>query len=172
MMLDPGHVLAMARYNAWQNRMMKQAFEALGDAALRAGRGAHFGSIFATANHVLWGDRTWMHRIAGWEAPGTGIPQSVELTPTPAVWSAERYRADARLLLWAETLHGVDLQGPLRWFSGALGRDVEKPLALCVAHMFNHQTHHRGQIHAMVTGAGGTGWVSDLPFMPDAGPWL
>ena len=45
-------------------------------------------------------------------------------------------------------------------------------MALCVVHMFNHQTHHRGQVHAMVTAAGGKGWVSDLPFLPEEGPWL
>ncbi|MCR8550268.1 DinB family protein [Salipiger sp. P9] len=171
-MLSPDYVLTMARYNAWQNRQMKEALEALPEAELRAERGAFFGSIFATVNHLLWGDRIWMARFAGWEAPEGGIPQSVEMVPTLSVWSAERFRVDSRMILWAEELKAVDLRGDLRWFSGATGREQVKPLGLCIAHMFNHQTHHRGQIHAMVTAAGGKGWVSDLAFMPEEGPWL
>ena len=52
-MLSPEFVLTMARYNAWQNRQMKSVLEAMPDAARRAERGAFFGSIFATVNHLL-----------------------------------------------------------------------------------------------------------------------
>ncbi|MEM6727609.1 MAG: DinB family protein, partial [Pseudomonadota bacterium] len=57
--------------------------------------------------------------------------------------------------------------GDLSWFSGALGRDVTKPLAFCVAHFFNHQTHHRGQIHAMLTAAGHVPPDTDLFLLAD-----
>jgi uncharacterized damage-inducible protein DinB len=56
--------------------------------------------------------------------------------------------------------------GDLGWFSGAMGREVTKPKALLVLHMFNHQTHHRGQIHAMLTTAGARPGDTDIPFMP------
>ena len=55
-MLSPDYVLSMARYNAWQNRQMKAALEALPEAELRRDRGAFFGSIFATVNHLLWAE--------------------------------------------------------------------------------------------------------------------
>nr|WP_156883642.1 DinB family protein [Salipiger mucosus] len=171
-MLTHEQVLTMARYNAWQNRQMRAALETLDDAALRADRGAHFGSIFATVNHLLWGDRMWMSRFAGWPAPEGGIPGSTTGTPTFAAWAAERYRLDARMLLWAKGLRAVDLQGDLRWMSGATGREQSRSLAQCVMHMFNHQTHHRGQAHAMTTAAGAPGWTTDLAFMPEEGPWL
>ncbi|MCA0847692.1 DinB family protein [Salipiger thiooxidans] len=171
-MLSPEFVLTMARYNAWQNRQMKDVLEAMPDRALRAERGAFFGSIFATVNHLLWADMIWMSRFAGWPRPEVGISGSVDMMPTLGAWSAERFRLDSRLILWGEGLRAVELSGDLRWYSGATGREQVKPLGHCVAHMFNHQTHHRGQIHAMVTAAGAEGWVSDLAFMPDEGPWL
>ncbi len=62
-----------------------------------------------------------------------------------------------------------DLEGDLAWFSGALGRDVARPRALVVMHVFNHQTHHRGQVHALITRAGESTGDTDLPFVLPAG---
>ena len=171
-LITPDYVVTFARYNAWQNKQMKAALEGLSDAALREDRGAFFGSLRATANHILWGDWIWMSRFDGGEGPPGGIPDSTDCTPSVSEWSIARFRMDARILRWAEGLHAVDLAGMLRWYSGAVGREVERPMHLLVAHMFNHQTHHRGQLHAMATAAGAKGWVSDLAFMPEEGPWL
>ncbi|SMX48516.1 DinB family protein [Maliponia aquimaris] len=172
MKLTPDYCVMMARYNAWQNRQLKASFATLDAAALNADRGAFFGSILGTANHLLWGDRMWMARFAGTPAPTAGIPDSPGLTASRADWEVERFRTDGDILLWAERVRAVDLAGDLRWHSGALGREVSKPMAVCVVHMFNHQTHHRGQIHAMLTAAGAKAPVSDLAFMPEHGPWL
>ena len=166
-MIDPGYCRMMTRYNAWQNRQLMDGLQSLPVVELTRERGAFFGSILGTLNHLLWGDRMWMSRFAGWPKPGVGIPDSPRLCPTLAAWSAERFRADGQMRLWAERVHAVDLAGNLTWYSGATGREVSKPMALCVTHMFNHQTHHRGQVHAMITAAGGNGPVSDLAFMPD-----
>jgi len=171
-MITPEYVRSLARYNAWQNRQMKGALETLPAAALREDRGAFFGSILGTLNHLLWGDGTWMARFDGGDKPAGGIPESVRLTPSLAEWALARFRMDARILRWAEGLRAVDLVGELRWYSGALGADVAKPMGLCVVHMFNHQTHHRGQLHALATAAGASGWTSDLVFMPEEGSWL
>lgn len=171
-MIDPGYCLTMARYNAWQNGLMKAALETLDDAALRADRGAFFGSILGTANHILWGDTMWMSRFD--KGPGTDVLQadSPAMTPSFPAWAAERFRMDGRILRWAEKLKAVDLKGDLEWYSVASGRSFRKPMGQCAMHMFNHQIHHRGQVHAMVTAAGGAGWVTDLPFLPETGPWL
>ncbi len=77
--------------------------------------------------------------------------------------------ADGQILDWAARVKDADLQGDLSWYSGALKCDVEKPMVLCVTHFFNHQTHHRGQIHAMLTAAGARPGDTDLFIMPDAG---
>jgi uncharacterized damage-inducible protein DinB len=171
-LLDPDYCVMMARYNAWQNTQLRKLFEGLSEEALRKNRKAFFGSIFETANHLLWGDMMWMSRFDGGAAPELSGAQSVEITPTPAVWAGERYRMDARILRWAEALHAVDLYGDLTWYSGIAGREMSGPMGMCVTHFFNHQTHHRGQIHAMLTAAGSEAPVTDLAFMPKTGPWL
>ena len=172
MILAPEHVLNMARYNGWQNRQIKAALKGLPEEALRAERGAFFGSILGTLNHLLWGDWLWMSRFDGGDGPEGGIPGSTELMPSLSEWAIARFRMDARILKWAETRKAVDLTGDLKWWSGVSGCEMARPLALCVVHMFNHQTHHRGQVHAMATAAGAQGWTSDLAFMPEDGPWL
>ena len=65
---------------------------------------------------------------------------------------------------WAEKLDPTWLEGDLTWFSGAAQREVTKPKGLLVAHMFNHQTHHRGQVHCMLTQCGAKPGATDLPF--------
>ncbi len=171
-MIEPGYCLTMARYNAWQNGLMKTALQKLDEADLRAERGAFFGSILNTANHILWGDTLWMSRFDKGQGPDVGADESVAMTPSFAAWSAERFRMDGRILRWAEKLGTLDLKGDLEWIAIASGTAFKKPLGFCVMHMLNHQAHHRGQIHAMVTAAGGEGWVTDLPFLPEEGPWL
>ncbi|MEO1733490.1 MAG: DinB family protein [Pseudomonadota bacterium] len=166
-MISRDYCVMMSRYNAWQNQQMLQALETLPVADLQSDRGAFFGSLLGTANHLLWGDLMWMSRFDGGPKPAGGIPESPELHPTLASWSEERFRTDGRIRLWAETLGSVELNGELNWYSGALGEHVSRPMALCVAHMFNHQTHHRGQIHAMLTAAGVAAPVSDLFVLPE-----
>ncbi|MGV6810972.1 MAG: DinB family protein, partial [Brevirhabdus sp.] len=61
----------------------------------------------------------------------------------------------------------ADTEGDLNWYSGAMGRDMSKPRAICLMQLFNHQTHHRGQIHAMLTAAGARPGDTDIPFMPE-----
>ncbi|MCA0994680.1 DinB family protein [Alloyangia pacifica] len=164
--MDQADVQRLARYNDWQNRLMQAELAALPPQDLTVQRGAFFGSILATANHLLWADRMWLSRLSDVARPEGGIADSVALTDGLAEWSSERQTLDAHMLGWADALGSADLAGDLRWWSGASGREQQQPKALCIAHMFNHQTHHRGQIHAMVTSAGGAGWVSDLFLMP------
>lgn len=166
-MIDRAFCVTTARYNAWQNRQLAGCLELLSPTELTRDRGAFFGSILKTLNHLLWGDHIWMSRFDGGSTPSGSIPESADTHPTLASWSAERFRMDGRIRLWAASVDNVDLTGDLTWYSGALGREVTKPTALCVAHFFNHQTHHRGQVHAMLTATGHPAPVSDLVFMPE-----
>ncbi len=171
-MINPGYVLTMARYNAWQNKQLRAAMEAMPEDALRADRGAFFGSILGTANHILWADMLWMARFQRQTPPDVPFSQCTHLMPTCATWSAARFRMDGRILLWAEKLHALDLVGDLTWFSGLRQRNETRAVSGLVMHLFNHQTHHRGQIHAMLTAAGVAAPETDLFFMPQDGPWL
>jgi uncharacterized damage-inducible protein DinB len=165
-MIDLGYVQRMAHYNRWQNENLYGVADTLSDAERQRPRGAFFGSIHATLNHLLWADRIWMSRLAGTPRPEGGIPQSVA---TYGDWSdlkRERAAFDAVMLDWADALDSAALEGELTWFSGAIKAEVRKPKWLLVTHMFNHQTHHRGQVHCMLTQAGGKPGDTDLPFMP------
>ncbi len=64
-MIDRDYCIAMAHYNAWQNTQLTDSLDGVGDAVLRQDRGAFFGSILGTLNHVLWGDTLWMSRFDG-----------------------------------------------------------------------------------------------------------
>ena len=166
-MIDAGFCVVMARYNAWQNNQLLDCLEPMSPAELTRDRGAFFGSILGTLNHLLWGDQLWMSRFDGGPGPDVGIPESVNTHPTLASWSADRFRTDGRIRLWAEGLDTLDLTGELSWYSRAVAAQVTQPKALCVQHFFNHQTHHRGQVHAMITATGRKAPVSDLAFMPE-----
>ncbi|MDU8929197.1 DinB family protein [Alisedimentitalea sp. MJ-SS2] len=170
-MIDSDYVKTMARYNDWQNRQMETSFAVLSEEALQADRGAFFGSIQGTLSHLLWGDWIWMSRFDGGDGPEGGIPDSAGMILTFRDWAEARDRMDARILRWAEGVSTADLAGDLTWFSGAAGFEVSRPLAMCVTHMFNHQTHHRGQLHSMATATGAKDWVSDLFLMPEEGDW-
>lgn len=168
MKLTPEYCRLMARYNAWQNHACERSLEGVPLAELWRDHGAHFGSILGTLNHVLWADMLWMSRLDdSFAPPEGGLEESREMFPTLGTWSAERFRLDARIRAWAEEVKALELAGRIRFHSATLGREVSRATAHCVVHMFNHQTHHRGQVHAMMTRAGLSAPVSDLIFMPD-----
>ncbi len=167
-MIQKEYVVQMARYNAWQNNQLRDILKTMDFKELTTDRGAFFGSIFGTLNHMLWGDMMWMSRwCSDVPKPGLSGADSPRLTPTYGVWDAERFRLDGRIRIWAETLSNVELRSDLSWFSGATNRHLTRPMAVCVVHMFNHQTHHRGQVSQMLKALGATPPVSDLIFMPE-----
>ncbi|HRJ70333.1 MAG TPA: DinB family protein [Beijerinckiaceae bacterium] len=165
-MITPDYVRTMARYNRWQNGSLYSAAGTVSEAARREGRGAFFGSIHGTLSHLFWGDSIWFSRFADWPKPSGGIKDSPAFRPDWAQLSAERETLDAAIIAWADALDPDWLTHDLVWFSGALGRELRRPRALLVVHFFNHQTHHRGQVHAMLTAAGAKPDDTDLMIMP------
>lgn len=165
-MIAPAHVELMARYNRWQNENLYGCADRLSDAERRRERGAFFGSIHKTLNHLLWADRIWMHRFAGTPRPAGGIPES---TGAAADWAAlghERAAFDDAIIRWAGELDAAWLHGDLTYYSGIIKAELTRPRWLLVAHMFNHQTHHRGQVHCMLTQAGQKPGATDLAGLP------
>lgn len=166
-MTTPAYAQLMARYNLWQNDNLIAAADDLDDEDRRRSRGAHFGSIEATFSHLLWADRIWMSRFTGEPPPAGGIPQSTTLIANWDAFRDERMQMDRHILDWATHLSPDWFQGEISWHSGALGRQVTRAKDELVIQLFNHQTHHRGQIHAMLTAAGMRPGDTDLPFMPE-----
>lgn len=172
-MITPAYVQLMARYNAWQNLSIYTAARGLSTEDRQQDRGAFFGSIQGTLCHLAWGDLMWMSRFDGGEgARPVGLgPQTATVYDWDELLDL-RPKLDARIAGWAWSLGADDLAGDLTWYSGALKREMSKPRAVCIVQLFNHQTHHRGQVHAMLTAAGARPEDTDIPFMPeDIGEW-
>ncbi len=166
-MIDKAYVQRMARYNRWQNQNLYGVADRLPAEERARERGAWFGSIDKTLRHLLWGDQAWMHRLADTPKPPGTIPESVSLYGDWNNLKVERTRFDDTILAWADTVAQPWLDAEMTYYSFAIKRDVTKPRWVLVTHMFNHQTHHRGQVHCMLTQAGGRPSDTDLPFMPD-----
>jgi uncharacterized damage-inducible protein DinB len=161
-MITPAYIRTMAAYNAEMNRRLYAAAARLSDTERKADRGAFWGSIHGTFNHLLWGDRQWMSRFDNWPKPDVAIKQSAGLIDDFGELRAERERADDNISRWAERVDEAWLADDMVWFSGAANREVRAPKRLLVTHFFNHQTHHRGQVHAMLTAAGQETGDTDL----------
>ncbi len=165
-MISPDYLRLMARYNRWQNESLYGAAETLSDEARKENRGAFFRSIHETLCHILWADKIWMSRFSDYPAPEGGIPSSMALHVDWAPLCTDRRETDEAIIDWAAGLSPADIDGDFSWYSGAMGAELSRPRGLLYAHMFNHQTHHRGQVHAMLTAVGASPEDTDIPFMP------
>jgi uncharacterized damage-inducible protein DinB len=166
-MIDADWCRLMAAYNTEMNRRVYAAAASIPDAARKADQGAFFGSLHATLNHLLWADRMWMSRFADWPRPEGGIPGSTALYAEFAALRAAREEADAAIEAWAGQVTAAWLAEELVWFSGATDRELRRHRWITVTHLFNHQTHHRGQAHALLTREGARTGDTDLPFILD-----
>lgn len=168
-MITPAYVRTMARYNRWQNRSLYCAADTLSDEERKRERGAFFGSIHGTLSHLMFGDGIWMSRFTGddsFKPLAKNIPESPSAFPDWEVLKAARVALDERIIGWANAVSQADLDGDLTWYSGAAKRTLSKPRGFVIAHFFNHQTHHRGQVHAMLTAAGTKPEDTDLIITP------
>jgi uncharacterized damage-inducible protein DinB len=139
----------LADYNAWVNGRLYGAAALLADSDYRADHGAFFGSLHGTLNHLLVGDRIWMQRFTGrGEAPGT--LDAILYDDFPGLSEARR-REDQRIIDYIRSLSDADLEGILRYRTTRSPVEIEQELAPLLIHFFNHQTHHRGQAHAILT---------------------
>jgi uncharacterized damage-inducible protein DinB len=146
------HFAMMAGYNAWSNERLYEVAAQLSDADYRADRGAFFKSVHGTLNHLLVADRIWMRRFSGeGEAPNR---LDAILFEDFAELRAAREREDARIVAYIDNLSEADLAGRFRYRTITNPADVEQPLGPALTHFFNHQTHHRGQVHGLLTGFG------------------
>ena len=166
-MISPDHIRAMADYNRWQNQSITTAAASLTDQQRKEPRGAFFSSIHNTLDHQLWGDQIWMSRFAG--TPKPGAPAVTQSTSSQTDWSdleRERVAFDAVIQDWATGVSADWLAGDLTWYSRVSKEERTRPRCLLVAHLFNHQTHHRGQVHCMLTQAGAEPDDTDLMLLP------
>jgi len=163
-MIDAEYCQTMAAYSGWMNRKVFEAAAQLSDEERKADRGAFFRSIHSTLNHILWGDSVWLPRFNGKSYPVAGM--GVDLHEAFDTLLTARRTMDDEIIAWAAQLDSAQLAGTLTWFSGVAQRELSRPRWLCVTQMFNHQTHHRGQVTTLLKQAGIDPGVTDLPWAP------
>lgn len=142
------HFQTLARYNTLANRKLYDACAQLSEAERTCTRPAFFKSIHGTLNHIMIGDRIWVTRFEGGTMPSTSL--NAILYEGFDELRAARVAQDEHIETFAAGLTDEFLAQSIQYVNNQ-GRHLDDPANLLVAHFFNHQTHHRGQIHDMLT---------------------
>jgi uncharacterized damage-inducible protein DinB len=142
------HFQTLARYNRLANETLYPRCAELRDEEYRRQRKVSFGSVHALLNHILLGDRIWMSRFEG--GGSTTPPLSTILYDDFAALRGARSSEDERIETFFRDADPASFDRELR-YTNSKGITYTDRLPMAVAHMFNHQTHHRGQIHAMLS---------------------
>ncbi len=153
----------MAHYNRWMNEKLMATCSQISDEARKQDRGAPFRSIHGLWNHLLVCDRLWLARFESSKSPYVSLDHEI-----CADWNdlqAERARTDDAIDAFVETLTAEKLRSTLRFTMISTPQERELLLWIAVQHFFNHQTHHRGQITALMEQAGLDCGVTDIAAM-------
>ena len=153
-MTDPAldHIRRMARYNRWANNRLYDACAQLSHEDYHARRPSFFGSIHATLNHILVGDSIWLGRFQG-AVPAHLTKLDMILHEDLPDLRAAREAKDEEILAFCNGLDAAALAGQFT-YRNMRGEAFTDPLFPPLTHFFNHQTHHRGQVHGLLSHAG------------------
>ena len=163
-MIAPQYCQLMARYNRWMNERLYALLSEFADEERKRPRGAFFGSMHGTLNHLLWGDRMWLGRFI--DEPCSHPAFGADMFDEFATLTREREITDRKILDWAGSVTPAWLEGSLTYMSKVDGRTRELPRAVAAMQLFNHGTHHRGQLTTLLRQAGRDPGVTDLPWLP------
>ena len=165
-MITADHCHLMARYNRWMNGKIYGCCAEMSDAERKRDRGAFFGSIHATLNHIFYGDLAFMSRFTGDppEPPELGVILHEDFEELRRA----REALDAHIENWASALTAEWLGEILTFVSKVDGKEKTYARWVLVTHMFNHEIHHRGQITTLVSQMGVDIGSTDITFMPPA----
>ncbi len=155
---------AMAAYNEWMNEKLYTLAAELTDEERKRDVGAFFRSLHGTLDHLLLGDEAWMQRLHGEPVTMTSTAE-IRCSVFEDLWTNRR-QLDARISRWAAGLTEEFASAPYRFFSVTKQREHVVPGWAIVGHVFNHQTHHRGQATTILKQLGKDPGVTDLPWMP------
>jgi uncharacterized damage-inducible protein DinB len=176
-MADPAHFALLADYNRWMNLKLYAASAALDAEALARDRGAFFGSILGTLNHLVVADTIWLKRFASHPAHARALdavadlpsPVTLDAVPFPAFAALRTHREwlDALIVDWTRTAPEGGWNQVLS-YGNTRGVPFRKRMDLLLLHFFNHQTHHRGQVTTLLSQAGVEVGETDLrALLPD-----
>ena len=156
------HYRMFGHYNAWANGRLYASVSRLSVEQYRSDRGAFFKSIHGTLNHLLVTDRLWMQRFTG-EGDAPNRLDAILFEPFDELRAA-REAEDRRIVNFVDGLDDARVAGMIKYRRLSSPEQFEQQLAYALAHWFNHQTHHRRQVHAMLTGLAGEAPELDLLF--------
>ena len=143
------HFRAFAAYNAWANGRLYDAAAGLTPEEFRRDVGAFFASMQGTLNHILVADRVWLKRFTG---DGDHPPRlDAIIHEAFGALHVARKVEDARIIAYVDGLAEDELEGRFTYVSLTDVRTISQRLAPALAHFFNHQTHHRGQAHGILS---------------------
>ena len=154
------HYQMFGRYNAWANARLYDAAARLDGEQYRADRGAFFKSVHGTLNHLLVTDRIWMQRFTG-EGDAPNRLDAILFESFDDLRAA-RAAEDRRIVDFVDGLDDGRIAGTIKYRRVSSPEEFEQQLAPALAHWFNHQTHHRGHVHALLTGLVGEAPELDL----------
>lgn len=163
-MFDGTYAHLMAEYGVWMNGKIYSAAAALPDEERKRDRGAFFGSIHRTLEHLVWGDQIWLARFDG-KVRQTATIGAELFTDFDAMRSA-REALDGELLAWAKSVDAAWLAEPMTMTSRVYGFSITHPRWVFVTQMMNHGTHHRGQVTTLLSQLGVDIGPTDVPVLP------
>lgn len=163
-MIDNTHYVLMAEYNQWMNNKLYAVCAGIPDRDRKRDLGAFFKSIHGTLNHLLYGDKAWMGRFTGQTIDG--LTMGLDLYEDFHELRRAREEMDKHILKWAMELTSDWLARPFQFTSKVDNRTRTLPTWALVSHMFNHQTHHRGQLTTLIRQLGRDPGVTDIPWLP------
>lgn len=164
-MMPKNNFELMARYNQWMNEKLYQVCASIPDQERKKDLGAFFKSIHGTLNHLLYGDRAWMSRFVAMPLAVTAIGE--ELHQDFDELRTDRTALDQQILDWSHGLSPQWLDAPFKYTSNVDGKTRVLPAWVLIMHMFNHQTHHRGQVTTLIKQLGHDPGITDLPWLPE-----
>lgn len=156
------HFQMFADYNRWANSRLYDACAQISEEEFRADKGAFFGSAQRTLNHLLVADRIWLKRFTG-----TGeVPTSLDavLYESLGELRTARETEDQRIIEWVGGLSEADLSSIISYTPVSMPEKMEQRLSPILGHVFNHQTHHRGQVHTILTSLGQPSVALDISY--------
>jgi uncharacterized damage-inducible protein DinB len=160
------HYQLMARYNQWMNQRLYLVCRSLPDELRKTDFGAFFGSIHGTFNHLLFADSAWMARFQNQLPP---YRLGDEIFSDFAELAKAHEQSDQHIIAFSQALTDKWLTSVIHYHSGIDNRMRSLPAWALLTHIFNHQTHHRGQITTLLSQQGIDMGITDIPWMPE---WL
>ncbi len=154
----------MAQYNQWMDLKLYDVCSRIPDERRREDMGAFFKSIHGTLNHIYYGDISWLERLR--DNKFTPRKIGVDIFENFDDLRAAQEKIDLELIKWSGALTAEYLESEFEYVSNVDGVERTLPIWILAINLFNHQTHHRGQLTTLIKQLGIDPGITDMPWLP------